>query len=161
MARSQLLVCLLSGCLIFLLLITILFVDNLVQIQLTEVNEMVTTNLYRFYGLVKALLPRDQAASSLGMIARLGGAAFGDAFIDYEVEMALNTIIQNERSRQSAILILTELAKNSPGNFYRHVELVLEQVWVPLRDMRVSSEFRHFVAFCLHRALITLHCSLK
>lgn len=122
---------------------SILFVDNLVQIQLSEVNEMATANLFRFYGLVKVLLPREQAASSLGLITRLGGATFGDAFIDYEVEMALNMIKQSERSRQSALLILSELAKNSPGNFYRHVELVLEQIWVPLGDMRVSSEFRY------------------
>jgi FKBP12-rapamycin complex-associated protein len=124
--------------------------DNIVQIQLSEANEMATANLYRFYGLVKGLLPRQQAASSLGMIARLGGAAFGDAFIDFEVEMALNTLIQNEKSRQSALMVLSSLARNSPGNFYKHVELVLEQIWAPLRDVRVSSEFR-FVHVVLER----------
>ncbi|KAG9077040.1 phosphatidylinositol kinase- protein kinase tor1, partial [Ceratobasidium sp. UAMH 11750] len=126
-------------------------IDNIVQILLSEANEMVSVNLYRFYGLVKGLLPRQQAASSLGMIVRLGGAGFGDALIDYEVDLALDTVIRNEKSRQSALMVLSELARNSPGNFYKHMELVLERVWVPLRDMRL--EVKHaaaeLVAVCL------------
>ncbi|QRV74273.1 phosphatidylinositol 3-kinase tor2 [Ceratobasidium sp. AG-Ba] len=126
-------------------------IDNVVQFLVSEANDTTTANLFRFYRLVQGLLPHQQAATSLGTIARLGGAAFGDAFIDYEVEMAVNTLIQNEKSRQSALIILTELAKNSPGNFYRHVELVLERIWVPLRDMRL--EVKHagaeLVAVCL------------
>ncbi|KAG9096449.1 phosphatidylinositol kinase- protein kinase tor1, partial [Ceratobasidium sp. 370] len=130
-------------------------IDNVVQTLLSEANEM--GNLYRFYGLAKALLPRPQAASSLGMIVRLGGAGFGDALIDYEVDLALDTLVRNEKSRQSALMVLSELARNSPGNFYKHVEFVLERVWVPLRDMRVSVgdslEVKHaaaeLVAVCL------------
>jgi FKBP12-rapamycin complex-associated protein len=113
-------------------------IDNLVQIQLPEVNEIVSNNLYRFYTLVKNLLPRQQAAISLGIIIRHGGVTFGDALIDFEVEAALNMLNQNERNRQFALMVLSELAKNSPGNFYKHVELVLQQIWVPLRDPRVS-----------------------
>ncbi|ELU37806.1 phosphatidylinositol 3-kinase tor2 [Rhizoctonia solani AG-1 IA] len=112
-------------------------IDNLVQIQLAEVNEIVSNNLYRFYTLVKNLLPRQQAATSLGIIIRHGGVTFGDALIDFEVEAALNMLNQNERNRQFALMVLSELAKNSPGNFYKHVELVLHQIWVPLRDPRV------------------------
>lgn len=111
------------------------------QIQLAEVNEMIMTNLYRFYTLVKTLLPRPQAASSLGLIIRHAGVTFGDPLIDFEVEAALNTLNQIERNRQVALVVLTELAKNSPGNFYKHVELVLQQIWAPLRDARVSSLF--------------------
>jgi hypothetical protein len=123
--------------------------DNVVQIQLAEVNEMISTNLYRFYGLVKTLLPRQQAASSLGLIIRHAGVTFGDALIDFEVEAALNTLNRHERDRQFALMILSELAKNSPGNFYKHVELVLEQIWVPLRDARVSSEVSVLGAYVL------------
>ncbi|KAH7327706.1 atypical PIKK FRAP protein kinase [Rhizoctonia solani] len=126
-------------------------IDNLVQIQLAEVGEMISANLYRFYTLVKNLLPRQQAANSLGMIIRHAGVTFGDALIDFEVEAALNTLNQNERNRQFALMILSELAKNSPGNFYKHVELVLHQIWVPLRDPRF--EVKHaaaaLVAVCL------------
>ncbi|CAE6454773.1 unnamed protein product, partial [Rhizoctonia solani] len=126
-------------------------IDNLVQIQLPEVNEIVSNNLYRFYTLVKNLLPRQQAAISLGIIIRHGGVTFGDALIDFEVEAALNMLNQNERNRQFALMVLSELAKNSPGNFYKHVELVLQQIWVPLRDPRF--EVKHaaaaLVAVCL------------
>ncbi|KAG8733272.1 phosphatidylinositol kinase- protein kinase tor1, partial [Ceratobasidium sp. 423] len=126
-------------------------IDNLVQIQLAEVGEIVSINLYRFYTLVKNLLPRQQAATSLGIIIRHAGATFGDALIDFEVEAALNTLNQNERNRQFALMVLSELAKNSPGNFYKHVELVLQQIWVPLRDPRF--EVKHaaaaLVAVCL------------
>ncbi|KAF8668205.1 Atypical PIKK FRAP protein kinase [Rhizoctonia solani] len=131
-------------------------IDNLVQIQLAEVNEIVSNNLYRFYTLVKNLLPRQQAATSLGIIIRHGGVTFGDALIDFEVEAALNMLNQNERNRQFALMVLSELAKNSPGNFYKHVELVLHQIWVPLRDPRVRLwlfEVKHaaaaLVAVCL------------
>ncbi|KAJ1306989.1 hypothetical protein OPQ81_007969 [Rhizoctonia solani] len=126
-------------------------IDNLVQIQLPEVGEMVSANLYRFYTLVKNLLPRQQAATSLGIIIRHAGVTFGDALIDFEVEAALNMLNQIERNRQFALMVLSELAKNSPGNFYKHVELVLQQIWVPLRDPRF--EVKHaaaaLVAVCL------------
>ncbi|CAE6426128.1 unnamed protein product [Rhizoctonia solani] len=126
-------------------------IDNLIQIQLAEVGEMVSANLYRFYTLVKNLLPRQQAATSLGMIIRHAGVTFGDALIDFEVEAALNMLNQNERNRQFALMVLSELAKNSQGNFYKHVELVLHQIWVPLRDPRL--EVKHaaaaLVAVCL------------
>ncbi|CAE6464067.1 unnamed protein product [Rhizoctonia solani] len=126
-------------------------IDNLIQIQLAEVGEMISANLYRFYTLVKNLLPRQQAATSLGMIIRHAGVTFGDALIDFEVEAALNMLNQNERNRQFALMVLSELAKNSQGNFYKHVELVLHQIWVPLRDPRfeVKHAAAELVAVCL------------
>jgi len=79
------------------------------------------------------------ASKTLGQIAEIGGSAFGDRFIDFEVPAAVE-MIQPEKPeslRYAGVLILKELARNSPTYFYSHIEHVFKNILVPLRDQRV------------------------
>lgn len=102
-------------------------------------------NLYRFYNYVKTLLPNPDinvmlaASKTLGHIAAVGGSTFGDRWLDYEVQAAI-TLLQAEKQeagRYAGVLILKELARNSPTFFHSYIGLVFEKILVPLRDTRV------------------------
>lgn len=43
-----------------------------------------------------------------------------------------------EPRRQAAVLVLKELAVNSPTLFYVHVSSFVELIWVALRDTKVN-----------------------
>jgi FKBP12-rapamycin complex-associated protein len=102
-------------------------------------------NLFRFYNYVKSLLPHPevnimlQASKTLGKIAHIGGTAFGDGFMDKEVPAAIEMLQadKQESHRYAGVLILKELAKNSPTYFHSHINLVFERILVPLRDSRL------------------------
>lgn len=79
------------------------------------------------------------ASKTLGQIAESGGAAFGERFMDFEVPAAIDLLQgdKQESSRYAGVLILKELARNSPTYFYSHITLVFEKILLPLRDTRV------------------------
>lgn len=79
------------------------------------------------------------ASKTLGHIAEIGGAAFGDRFMDYEVPAAIGLLQgdKQEPGRYAGVLILKELARNSPTYFHTHIDLVFEKILIPLRDSRV------------------------
>ena len=120
-------------------------VDHLLD---TDNGEAVDSgrNLFRFYNYVKALLPDHDinvmlaASKTLGNIAEIGGAAFGEHFMDFEVQSAIEMLQADklqESSRCAGVLILKELARNSPSYFHSYVGLVFERILVPLRDSRL------------------------
>jgi serine/threonine-protein kinase mTOR len=79
------------------------------------------------------------ASKTLGQIAEIGGAAFGERFMDYEVPAAIQ-FLENDKQespRYAGVLILKELARNSPTYFHSHISLVFDKILVPLRDPRV------------------------
>ncbi|KZT69244.1 phosphatidylinositol 3-kinase [Daedalea quercina L-15889] len=102
-------------------------------------------NLYRFYNYVKTLLPNPDinvmlaASKTLGHIAAVGGSTFGDSWLDYEVQAAIRLLQaeKQEAGRYAGVLILKELARNSPTFFHSYIGLVFEKILVPLRDTRV------------------------
>ena len=102
-------------------------------------------NLFRFYHYVKSLLPNSDmnlmlaASKTLGRIAEIGGAAFGEHFMDYEVPAAINLLQsgKQEPGGYAGVLILKELARHSANYFHSHVGLVFDKILVPLRDPRV------------------------
>lgn len=102
-------------------------------------------NLFRFYHYVKSLLPNSDmnlmlaASKTLGKIAEIGGAAFGEHFMDYEVPAAINLLQsgKQEPGGYAGVLILKELARHSANYFHSHVGLVFDKILVPLRDPRV------------------------
>ena len=102
-------------------------------------------NLFRFYNYVKSLLPNSDlnvmlaASKTLGQIAEIGGAAFGEHFMDYEVPAAIGLLQgdKQEPGRYAGVLILKELARNSPIYFHSHIDLVFDKILMPLRDPRV------------------------
>ncbi|ELU37824.1 phosphatidylinositol 3-kinase tor2 [Rhizoctonia solani AG-1 IA] len=119
----------------------VLAIDRLLEIE-GELIESKPT-LFRLFNYVKSLLPSPDvnvmiaASKTLGRIAEMGGTAFADQ-IDVEVPRALEALQSDKpEGRHAAVLILRELARHSAAHFHPHVQLVLERIWVPLRDTRV------------------------
>lgn len=80
------------------------------------------------------------AATILGKIVLIGGGTiFDEAFMDLEISAAIALIDtdKGESSKYAGILILRELARNSPLHFQTHMDLVLDKIGMPLRDPRV------------------------
>ncbi|KAG9127299.1 phosphatidylinositol kinase- protein kinase tor1 [Ceratobasidium sp. 392] len=120
----------------------VLAIDRLLEIEGDETIEAKHT-LFRLFNYVKSLLPSPDvnvmiaASKTLGRIAEMGGTAFADQ-IDVEVPRALEALQSDKpEGRHAAVLILRELARHSAAHFHPHVGLVLERIWLPLRDSRV------------------------
>ncbi|TFK75010.1 phosphatidylinositol 3-kinase [Pluteus cervinus] len=133
-------------------------INNLLDIEGEESIES-KRNLFRFYNYVKHLLPNHdvnlmmEASKTLGQIAMIGGAAFGERFMDFEVPAAIELIQPDkaEQPRYAGVLILKELARNSPTYFHAHISLVLDNILVPIRDQRaiVRESAAELLAACL------------
>ncbi|KAL1876357.1 hypothetical protein VTK73DRAFT_9536 [Phialemonium thermophilum] len=85
----------------------------------------------------KDLLPMQPAAMVLGKLCKPGGSLISE-LVESEVKTALEWL-QSERveeRRYSAVLILRELARNAPTLMYAYVNLIIDQIWVGLRDPR-------------------------
>lgn len=123
---------------------SISLIDHLLGLDPEETIEA-KRNLFRFYNYVKHLLPNHEvslmlsASKTLGQIAEIGGAAFGERFMDYEVQAAIDLIQpdKHESPRHAGVLILKELARNSPTYFHPHISVVFDNILIPLRDPRV------------------------
>jgi serine/threonine-protein kinase mTOR len=108
------------------------------------------------------------ASKTLGSISKIGGAAFGEHFMEFEVQAAIELLqpstsgsssafssssssASSDTSRFAGVLILKELARNSPIYFHSHIGLVLEKILVPLRDPRliVRESAAELLAACL------------
>ncbi|KAF9054520.1 atypical PIKK FRAP protein kinase [Panaeolus papilionaceus] len=122
----------------------LLAIDKLLAIEQEETIES-KRNLFRFYNYVKHLLPNPDvnlmlaASKTLGQIARIGGAAFGERFMDFEVPAAIDLMQpeKGEAPRYAGVLILKELARHSQTYFHSHIGIVFDNILVPLRDQRV------------------------
>ncbi|KAF5387292.1 hypothetical protein D9757_005800 [Collybiopsis confluens] len=136
----------------------LLAIDQLLDIESEETIES-KRNLFRFYNYVKHLLPNPDvnlmlaASKTLGQIAEIGGSAFGERFMDFEVPAAIELIHpdKQEAPRYAGVLILKELARNSPTYFHSHISMVFENILVPLRDQRpiVREGAAELLAACL------------
>lgn len=122
----------------------VFLLDYLLGLESDETIEA-KRNLFRFYNYVKHLLPNHEvglmlaASKTLGQIAEIGGAAFGERFMDYEVQAAIDLIQpdKHESPRHAGVLILKELARSSPTYFHPHISVVFDNILIPLRDPRV------------------------
>ncbi|KAF9482580.1 atypical/PIKK/FRAP protein kinase [Pholiota conissans] len=122
----------------------LLAIEKLMDIDSEETIES-KRNLFRFYNYVKHLLPNHdmnlmlEASKTLGRIAEIGGSAFGERFMDFEVPAAVELMQpdKQESPRYAGVLILKELARNSPTYFHSHIGIVFDNILVPLRDQRV------------------------
>jgi FKBP12-rapamycin complex-associated protein len=121
-------------------------IENLVDIE----SEDMKRNLFRFYNYVRLLLPNSEtglmvaASKTIGIIADVGStvseAGLGESFLDFEVPAAID-LMQADRqewSRYAGVLILKELAKNSPTYFHSHVGIVFDKIGIPLKDKRLN-----------------------
>jgi serine/threonine-protein kinase mTOR len=73
--------------------------------------------------------------------------------MEFEVKRALEWLSsdRHEARRHAAVLVLRELARNSPTLFYAYVSQVLELIWIALRDPKVT--IRESAAECLSSCL--------
>lgn len=131
--------------------------DALLEVPGDETIES-KRNLFRFYNYVKNLIPHYdvnimlQASKTLGSIARIGGAAFGEQFLNKELPAAIILLeVDKMEPRYGGVLILRELARNSPIYFYAHISLVFEKILMPLRDSRsnIREGAAELLAACL------------
>ena len=78
------------------------------------------------------------AARALGHLAIPGGALTAE-LVEAEVQSALEWLQtdRQENRRFAAVLIIRELAKNSPTLLYSFVSQVFDCIWVALRDSKV------------------------
>ncbi|KIJ55748.1 hypothetical protein M422DRAFT_24274 [Sphaerobolus stellatus SS14] len=123
----------------------ILAIDHLMDVDQEETIEN-RRNLFRFYNYLTTLLPNPDlnvmvaASKSLGKIAKIGDQVLGERFIEHEVPDSIELLSSNDRTEQSryaGVLVLKELARNSPGYFVQHINLIFEKILLPLRDPRV------------------------
>jgi FKBP12-rapamycin complex-associated protein len=93
------------------------------------------------------------ASKTLGQIAQIYGASFGEPLMVKEVSAAIELLQadKQEASRYAGVLILKELARNSPTYFHLHINLVFDKILVPLRDARpiVREGAAELLAACL------------
>ncbi len=117
------------------------------------------SNLFRLYNYVKALLPDADtnvmlaASKTLGQITEISGPAFGDNFMEHEVQDAV-TLLQTDKpdfGRHAGVLILKELACHSPTSFYSHIGLAFDNILAPLRDASttIRESAAQLLAACL------------
>ncbi|KAF2244260.1 ARM repeat-containing protein [Trematosphaeria pertusa] len=78
------------------------------------------------------------AAKALGRLAKPGGTLTAE-LVEAEVKGALEwlQLERSENRRFAAVLILRELAKNSPTLMYQWIAQIFEVIWVALRDVKV------------------------
>ncbi len=79
----------------------------------------------------------DKAAQCLGHLAKPGGALTAE-LVESEIQSAMEWL-QSDRQegrRLAAVLVIRELAKNSPTLLYGFVPQLFELIWIPLRDSK-------------------------
>eukprot|EP00158_Paraphelidium_tribonemae_P009901 Partr_v1_DN28994_c0_g1_i3_m24719 putative Phosphatidylinositol 3-kinase len=132
----------------------ILAIDRLVDFE----GEENATKITRFANYLRSVLPGSEvivaslAARALGKLALSGGALTAE-FVEFEVKRALEWL-QGDRvelKRQAAVLVLKELIDNAPTILYGFVSSLLELLWVPLRDSKLS--IREGAADAFHSCL--------
>jgi hypothetical protein len=103
-------------------------------------------NLFRFYHYLSPLLPNSDpevmvaASKSFGKIARIGGKMLDDRVVDNEISNAIELLSSTDKAEQhryAGVLILKELAHNSPVYLNPHISLIFDKILIPLRDSRV------------------------
>ena len=79
----------------------------------------------------------DKAAQCLGHLAKPGGALTAE-LVESEIQSAMESL-QSDRQegrRLAAVLVIRELARNSPTLLYGFVPQIFELIWIPLRDSK-------------------------
>ncbi|GAO47492.1 hypothetical protein G7K_1698-t1 [Saitoella complicata NRRL Y-17804] len=118
----------------------ILAIDRLIDYE----GEENTTKITRFANYLRIVLPGNDtqamilASKALGRLAVPGGTLTAE-FVEFEVKKALEWLQgdRHEARRHAAVLVLRELAINSPTLIYSYVPQILDLIWVALRDPKV------------------------
>ncbi|MCJ1320534.1 phosphatidylinositol kinase- protein kinase tor1 [Xylographa vitiligo] len=119
----------------------ILAIEQLITFEGDDAAQKTT----RFSGYLRAALRSNDnevlvyAAQALGHLATPGGALTAE-LVESEIKSALEwlqTEPRQESRRFAAVLVIRELAKNSPTLLYPFVPQILDCIWSALRDIKV------------------------
>jgi len=118
----------------------IALIDELIEVR-SEVNE---TMIIRFANAFRILFQQSSssdpivlasASKALGHLARAGGALTVE-FVEFQIKQSLEwlQVERGERRHLAAVLVLRELAQNTPTLFNVYVDDFLDHIWFALRD---------------------------
>eukprot|EP00026_Physarum_polycephalum_P000091 Phypoly_transcript_00091.p1 GENE.Phypoly_transcript_00091~~Phypoly_transcript_00091.p1 ORF type:complete len:2307 (+),score=451.47 Phypoly_transcript_00091:133-7053(+) len=134
----------------------IMAIDELIDVDYDE-NATKVTRLANFLrigiGSTTDTTVMLMASKALGRLARSSGTLTAEC-VEFEVKRALEWLQERERyepRRHAAVLVLKELAHNSPTLFYVHVSTFVDLIWVALRDPK--KEIRECAAEALRACL--------
>ncbi|XP_071482072.1 serine/threonine-protein kinase mTOR-like [Diadema antillarum] len=99
------------------------------------------TRIFRFANYLRNLLPSndvvvmEMAAKAIGHLA-LAGGTFTPEYVDFEVKRALEWLggDRQEGRRHAAVLVLRELAENTPTFFFQQVQSFFDNIFNAIRD---------------------------
>lgn len=125
----------------------IMVIDELIDVPYEE-NE---TKIIRFANYLRMVFQQSgdhsdnqllkSASKALGHLARAGGTLAAD-IVEFEVKRALEwlEVDRSEQRRLAAVLVLKELADNTPTLFNVYVDTFLDHdhIWVSLRDPKLA-----------------------
>jgi serine/threonine-protein kinase mTOR len=118
----------------------ILAINNLIEIDFDDTRGRHTT--VQFANYLRSVLTAPDSSVLLLASKTLGRLVKKDStltveFVEFEVKRALEWL-EGDRydssRRHAAVLVLKEMAINSPTLFYLHVSVFLDLIWVALRD---------------------------
>lgn len=117
----------------------ILAIEQLISIDVDDAAQRTTRYAN---SLQNALKSNDNkvlvfAAHALGRLATPGGALTAE-LVEREVQSALEWLNERQESRRfAAVLVIRELARNSPTLLYAFVPQIFDCIWLALRDEKV------------------------
>ncbi|EJD41220.1 atypical/PIKK/FRAP protein kinase [Auricularia subglabra TFB-10046 SS5] len=122
----------------------LLAIEHLVTIEDDEGGYM-RRSFFRLWNNAKEVLHDasptvlQAMARTAGKIADVGGATFGQQFIEFEVPQTIDLLTADKADpgRYAGVLLLKELARNSPNYFYNNIAAVFDKILIPLRDPRL------------------------
>ena len=95
-----------------------------------------------------------ESITTLGKLATPGGTLTGE-FVDFEAKRAIEWLQSegkpSEMQRHAAVLIISALAQNVPLLLQGYVLLILDHMWIPLRDQKLV--VRADAATCLEKCI--------
>ncbi|KTW30812.1 hypothetical protein T552_00524 [Pneumocystis carinii B80] len=132
----------------------VIVIDKLIDYD----GEENTVKITRFANYLRIVLPGNDtqimilASKALGRLAVPGGTLTSE-FVEFEVKRAMEWLQgdRNENRRLAAVLVLKELALNSPTLIYSYVSQIFDLIWVALRESKVTT--RNFAADALSACL--------
>ncbi|KAK0063750.1 serine/threonine-protein kinase mTOR-like isoform X1 [Biomphalaria pfeifferi] len=105
------------------------------------------TRMSRFANYLMNLLPSnsydlgvmEMAAKAVGILA-LSSGNYAAEYVEFEVRRALEWLVSDriEGRRQAAVLVLKELAVNTPTFFYQQVQQFFDSIFFAVRDPKPS-----------------------
>lgn len=133
--------------------------NSLIEFDSREGEENATRTARFLNYLSQLILLNDvnimkHAITTLGKLATPGGTLTGE-FVDFEAKRAIEWLQsegkQNENRRHAAVLIISALAHNAPLLLQGYITLILDHLWIPLRDSKLG--VRRDSAACLEHCM--------